>query len=226
MKPRVLLADDHRLLVEAFAKLLEPECEIVGHVGDGLALLEGECDVIATYGDARQFLLDVPRLNPEVVILDLSMPMLNGLDAARELKRLVPATKIIFLTMNEDPDIAAEAFRIGASGYLLKRSAGSELLLAIREVMERRHYVTPFVTKDLVGSFINSLEQAGTRRTLTPRQREVLQLLAEGRSMKEAATILDVSVRTIAFHKYRMMEQLDIKTTAELVQFAVREHLV
>ena len=209
MKPRVLLADDHRLLVEAFAKLLEPECEIVGHVGDGLALLEA-----------------APKLQPDVVVLDVAMPLLSGLDAGRKLKEQMPDVRLIFVTMNEDPDLVVQAFRIGASGYLLKRSAGSELLLAIREVMERRHYVTPFVTKDLVGSFINSLEQAGTRRTLTPRQREVLQLLAEGRSMKEAATILDVSVRTIAFHKYRMMEQLDIKTTAELVQFAVREHLV
>jgi DNA-binding NarL/FixJ family response regulator len=209
MKPRVLLADDHRLLVEAFAKLLEAECEIVGHVGDGLALLEA-----------------APKLKPDVVVLDVAMPLLNGLDAGRKLKEQMPDVRLIFVTMNEDPDLVVQAFRIGASGYLLKRSAGSELLLAIREVMERRHYVTPFVTKDLVGSFINSLEQAGTRRTLTPRQREVLQLLAEGRSMKEAATILDVSVRTIAFHKYRMMEQLDIKTNAELVQFAVREHLV
>jgi DNA-binding NarL/FixJ family response regulator len=209
MKPRVLLADDHRLLVEAFAKLLEAECEIVGHVGDGLALLEA-----------------APKLKPDVVVLDVAMPLLNGLDAGRKLKEQMPDVRLIFVTMNEDPDLVVQAFRIGASGYLLKRSAGSELLLAIREVMERRHYVTPFVTKDLVGSFINSLEQAGTRRTITPRQREVLQLLAEGRSMKEAATILDVSVRTIAFHKYRMMEQLDIKTTAELVQFAVREHLV
>ena len=209
MKPRVLLADDHRLLVEAFAKLLESECEIVGQVGDGLALLEA-----------------APKLKPDVVVLDVAMPLLNGLDAGRKLKERMPDVRLIFVTMNEDPDLAVQAFRIGASGYLLKRSAGSELLLAIREVMERRHYVTPFVTKDLVGSFINSLEQAGTRRSLTPRQREVLQLLAEGRSMKEAATILNVSVRTIAFHKYRMMEQLDIKTTAELVQFAVKEHLV
>jgi len=209
MKPRVLLADDHRLLVEAFAKLLESECEIVGEVGDGLALLEA-----------------ASKLKPDVVVLDVAMPLLNGLDAGRKLKERMPDVRLIFVTMNEDPDLAVQAFRIGASGYLLKRSAGSELLLAIREVMERRHYVTPFVTKDLVGSFINSLEQAGTRRSLTPRQREVLQLLAEGRSMKEAATILNVPVRTIAFHKYRMMEQLDIKTTAELVQFAVKEHLV
>ena len=209
MKPRVMLADDHTLLVEAFAKLLEPECEIVGQVGDGLALLEAAA-----------------RLQPDVVVLDVAMPLLNGLDTARQLKQRMPDVRLVFVTMNEDPDLAAEAFRIGAAGYLLKRSAGSELLLAIREVMNGRHYVTPFVTKELVGSFINGFAHPGNGRNLTSRQREVLQLLAEGRSMKEAASILDVSPRTIAFHKYRMMELLNIKTTAELVQFAVREHLV
>jgi len=209
MKPRVILADDHTLLVEAFAKLLEPECEIVGQVGDGLALLEAAA-----------------RLQPDVVVLDVAMPLLNGLDTARQLKQRMPDVRLVFVTMNEDPDLAAEAFRIGAAGYLLKRSAGSELLLAIREVMNGRHYVTPFVTKELVGSFINGFAHPGNGRNLTSRQREVLQLLAEGRSMKEAASILDVSPRTIAFHKYRMMELLNIKTTAELVQFAVREHLV
>ena len=208
-KPRVILADDHTLLVEAFAKLLEPECEIVEHVGDGIALIEAAA-----------------RLKPDVVVLDIAMPLLNGLDAGRQLKQQMPDVRLVYVTMNEDPDVAAEAFRIGASGYLLKRSAASELLLAIREVMQRRHYVTPFVTKELVGAFINNFEQGATGRSLTPRQREVLQLLAEGRSMKEAASILNVSARTIAFHKYRMMEQLNIKTTAELVQFAVREHLV
>src|SRR6476659_7719513 len=125
MKPRTVIVAYYTLIAEAFRKLRM-----------------AECDVVSTYGDARQFLLDVPRLNPEVVILDLSMPALNGLDAARELKRLSPATKIIFLTMNEDPDIAAEAFRIGASGYLLKRSAASELQLAVREVMNHRYYIT------------------------------------------------------------------------------------
>ena len=204
-----MLADDHTLLVEAFVKLLEPECEIVGQVGDGLALLEAAA-----------------RLQPDVVVLDVAMPLLNGLDAARQLKQRMPDVRLVFVTMNEDPDLAAEAFRIGASGYLLKRSAASELLLAIREVMNGRHYVTPFVTKELVGSFIHGFAHPGTGRNLTSRQREVLQLLAEGRSMKEAASILDVSPRTIAFHKYRIMELLNIKTTAELVQFAVREHLV
>ena len=208
MKPRVILADDHTMLVEAFATLLEPECTIVAQVGDGLALLEA-----------------ATRLKPDIVVMDVAMPLLNGLDAARQLKKRMPDIRLIFVTMSEDSDIAAEAFRAGASGYLLKRSASAELLVAIREVMNRRHYVTPFVTRELVGSFINGPE-ATAGRSLTARQRGVLQLLAEGRSMKEAASILNVSVRTIAFHKYRMMEQLDIETTAELVQYAVREHLV
>ena len=209
MKPRTVIVDDHTLLAEAFKKLLE-----------------NECDVVATYGDARAFLMDAPRLNPDVVILDLSMPMLNGLDAARELKRIVPATRIIFLTMNEDPDIAAEAFRIGASGYLLKRSAASELPLAVREVMSQRYYITPLMTKDLVGSLVHENQLRKPVHQLTTRQREVLQLLAEGRSMKEVASILNVSARTVAFHKYRIMGQLRIKTTAELIQYAIRHHII
>jgi len=209
MKPRTVIIDDHTLLAEAFKKLLESDCEVV-----------------ATYGDARQFLLDVPRLNPEVVILDLSMPALNGLDAARELKRILPTAKIIFLTMNEDPDIAAEAFRIGASGYLLKRSAASELQLAVREVMNHRYYITPLMTKELVGSLVHDGSARKPVHQLTSRQREVLQLLAEGRSMKEVASILNVSARTVAFHKYRMMETLRVDSTAALIQFAVREGLV
>jgi DNA-binding NarL/FixJ family response regulator len=209
MKPRTVIVDDHTLLAEAFKKLLE-----------------SDCDVVATFGDARQFLLEVPRLNPEVVILDLSMPALNGLDAARELKRILPTAKIIFLTMNEDPDIAAEAFRIGASGYLLKRSAASELQLAVREVMNHRYYITPLMTKELVGSLVHESPARKPVHQLTSRQREVLQLLAEGRSMKETAAILNVSARTVAFHKYRMMETLRVDSTAALIQFAVREGLV
>jgi DNA-binding NarL/FixJ family response regulator len=209
MAPRVLLADDHTLLLAAFERLLSPECEVVGTVGDGRALLEA-----------------APKLKPDVVVLDVSMPLLNGLDAGRQLKQMMPDVRLVYLTMNEDPDLAAEAFRNGASAYLLKRSAASELLLAIREVMNRRSYVTPLVTKELLGSFIQHPEGAGAGRTLTTRQREVLQLLAEGRSMKEAANILNVTPRTIAFHKYQMMEQLQIKTTAELIQYAVKERMV
>jgi DNA-binding NarL/FixJ family response regulator len=209
MKPRIAIVDDHTLLAEAFQKLLEPDCQVVG-----------------CYDDPRAFLLDAPQLKPDVAILDISMPLLNGLDTARELRRILPATRIIFLTMNEDPDVAAEAFRLGASGYLLKRSAGSELPFAIREVMSHRYYITPLLTRDLVGSLVQDPHARKPVHQLTERQREVLQLLAEGRSMKEAAAILHVSARTVAFHKYRMMEHLHVNSTAALIQFAVREGLV
>jgi DNA-binding NarL/FixJ family response regulator len=208
-RPRVVIVDDHTLLAEAFTHLLEPEC-----------------DVVASYGDPRAFLLDVSQIRPDIVLLDMSMPMLNGLDTARELRRLLPATRIIFLTMNEDPDIAAEAFRVGASGYLLKRSAASELRSAVRDVMHSRYYITPLLTRDLVGSLIHDPQSRRPVSQLTARQREVLQLLAEGRSMKEAAAILHVSARTVAFHKYRMMEHLHVHSTAALIQFAVKEGLV
>lgn len=206
---RVVIVDDHTLLTEAFRRLLEPECQVVG-----------------VYDDPRAFLREVSQLRPDVAVLDISMPSLNGLDAARELRRLVPATRIVFLTMNEDPDLAAEAFRLGASGYLLKRSAASELPSAVREVMSHHYYITPLLTRDLVGSFVHPNESRKPLHQLTPRQREVLQLLAEGRSMKEAAGVLNVSPRTIAFHKYRMMEQLGVQSTAALIQFAVREGLI
>ena len=206
---RVVIVDDHTLLTEAFRRLLEPECQVVG-----------------VYDDPRAFLRDVVQLRPDVAVLDISMPSLNGLDAARELRRLASATRIVFLTMNEDPDLAAEAFRLGASGYLLKRSAASELPSAVREVMSQRYYITPLLTRDLVGSFVQPHESRKPLHQLTPRQREVLQLLAEGRSMKEAAGILHVSPRTIAFHKYRMMEHLRVQSTAALIQFAVREGLI
>ncbi len=207
-RPRVLLADDHRLLQDAFRKLLEPQCKVVGAVSDGRALLEA-----------------AQRLKPDVIVLDISMPLLNGLDAARQLRKTVPDAKLIFLTVNDDPDLVAEAFRIGGSGYLLKSSAASELFRAIQEVLRGKAYVTPLVTRDLVATL---LEKPGARkgaRSLSPRQREVLQLLAEGHSMKEAAEILNVTPRTIAFHKYRMMDDLGLKSSAELVQFAVKNGL-
>jgi DNA-binding NarL/FixJ family response regulator len=209
MKPRVVLVDDHSLLAEACGKLLEPECEVIG-----------------SYNNSRTFLSEAVQLKPDVAILDVSMPLLNGLDMARELHRLLPQVRIIFLTMNEDPDVAAEAFRLGAAGYVLKRSTASELPLAVREVMSHRYYITPLLTKDLVGRFVHHPETRKPVYDLTARQREVLQLLAEGRSMKEAAAVLHVSPRTVAFHKYRMMEQLHVSTTAALIQFAVREGLV
>jgi len=207
-KPRVIIADDHTLLVEAFEKLLAPECEVVAKVADGRALVAA----------AR-------KLRPDVVVLDLTMPLLNGLDAARQIREFDKSVRLVFVTMNEDPDLAAEAFRAGGAAYLLKRSAGSELLTAIREAMKRRSYVTPLVTEAMLGSLMEAKTEAPSRN-LTARQREVLQLLAEGKSMKEVASILNVTPRTVAFHKYRMMEQLRIKTNAELIQYAIRQHVI
>ena len=205
---RVLLADDHTLLLGAFEKLLAAECEIVGTVTDG-----------------RELVSAAQRLKPEVIVLDIGMPLLNGLEAGRQIKQVLPATKLVYLTMNEDSDLAAEAFRAGASAYLLKRSATSELLTAIREVTRGRSYVTPLVTAGLMGSFMQPQERKPLRE-LTARQREVLQLLAEGYSMKQIADMLNVTPRTVQFHKYRMMQQLGIRTSAELIQFAVRQHIV
>jgi DNA-binding NarL/FixJ family response regulator len=207
-RPRVLLADDHALILGAFERLLSDEYEIVGQVTDGRALVAA-----------------AEALTPDVVVVDISMPVLNGLEAGRQIKQKVPDVKLVFLTMNEDPDLAAEAFRAGASGDLLKRSAASELAAAIREVSQGRSYVTPLITAGLVGSLQHPDDRAPARE-LTARQREVLQLLAEGRSMKEVANVLNVTPRTVAFHKYRMMEQLNVKSTAELVQYAVRQRIV
>ena len=209
MRRRVLLADDHTLLLEAFEKLLEQDYTVVGAVSDGRALLTAAAD-----------------LKPDVIVLDIAMPLLNGLDAARQLKKTLPKTKLIFLTMNEDPNVASEALRAGASGYLLKTSAASELSKAIREALCGRSYVTPVITQCMMESFIRQPSDDRGAPPLTPRQREVLQLLAEGRSMKEAAKILNVTPRTVAFHKYRMMEQLNLKNNADLIQFALRESIV
>jgi DNA-binding NarL/FixJ family response regulator len=204
-RPRVVLADDHGLLLEALSKLLAPACNVVATVTDGRALVETAL-----------------KLKPEVVVADIGMPRLNGLDAAEQLRTKLPGTKLIFLTVNEDPDIAAEAIRRGALGYLLKKSAATELFAAIQAVLGGRHYITPLITRDPTKVFVSRAEHARRPPGLTLRQREVLQLLAEGRSMKEAADILHVTPRTIAFHKYSMMEQHGFKTTAELVQYAVR----
>jgi DNA-binding NarL/FixJ family response regulator len=205
-RPRILMADDHLMLLEAFKALLEPDFEVVGTVTDGRALVE-----------------EFSRLHPDVVLLDVAMPLLNGLDAGRQLKAQRPSVKLIYLTMNPDPDLAGEALRLGASGYVLKSSAAQELKQAIHEALRGRSYLTPLITRDVVGSLI---QQRTSRNELTGRQREVLQLLAEGKSMKEVAAILDLTPRTVAFHKYRMMEQLRLKTSAELVRFAVQQGVV
>ena len=208
-RPRVLLADDHRFLREAFTRLIEPECEVVGGVADGRAVLA-----------------EAPKLQPDIVVMDVAMPLLNGLDAARQLRQLMPKVKVIFLTMSEDPDIAAEAFRAGAAAFLLKNSAASELLTAIREVVRGRSYVTPLATQGLVENLLHPPASPARVVDLSPRQREVLQLLAEGHTMKEIARMLKITPRTVAFHKYAMMEQLGVTSNAELVKAAIKQHLI
>jgi DNA-binding NarL/FixJ family response regulator len=208
-RPRIVLADDHALLLGAFRSMLEPEFEVVGTFLDGRTLAE-----------------NAKGLYPEVIVLDIGMPLMNGLSAGQRLKQELPAVKLIYLTMNQDPDLAAEAFNLGASGYLLKSSAASELAYAIREVLLGRSYVTPLITEGMVGSFVQNLKRKKPAHKLTLRQKEVLQLLAEGRSMKEVAVVLNVTPRTVAFHKYTMMEQLNLKTGAELIQYAIKNSIV
>lgn len=206
-RPRVLLADDHRLVAEACVALLEPECEVVGVVTDGRAI--------------------VPKaiaLRPDVVVLDIGMPLLNGLDAGRQLKQLMPTVRLIFVTMNEDPDLAREALGLGASGFLLKTSTARELPEAIRTAMRGDTYVTSRASQRMVESFIQEGDRSAGSE-LTSRQREVLQLLAEGFTMKEAAGVLRVTARTVAFHKYRVMQQFRLKSNAELIQFAIDQRL-
>jgi DNA-binding NarL/FixJ family response regulator len=208
-RPRVLLADDHAILLDAFKRLLEPAYDVVGAVTDGRALVESAL-----------------KLKPDAIVADITMPRLNGLDACEELTEKLPDTRLIFLTVNEDPDIAAEAIRRGAAGFLLKKAAASELFTALERVLEGRFYITPFISSEPVAVFIKRARHGHARPSLSLRQREVLQLLAEGRSMKEAADILKIATRTIAFHKYAMMSQLGCKTGAELVQYAVQIGLV
>ena len=208
-RTRILLADDHAILLDAFKKLLEPLYHVVGAVTDGRALIE-----------------QAAVLRPDVLVIDIAMPRLNGLDACERIKELLPKARIIFLTMNEDADTAAEAIRRGASGYLIKKSAAFELFAALQTVLQGRVYITPSFSRGLTSLFVAQAKANEGVRKLSLRQREVLQLLAEGRSMKEAADALKVTSRTIAFHKYSMMEQLGIKTTAELVQYALQLGLV
>jgi DNA-binding NarL/FixJ family response regulator len=208
-RPRVLLADDHTMLLDAFRRLLESQCEVVGTAANGRALVE-----LAL------------KTTPDVIILDISMPELNGLDACAQLRRTLPDVKFVFLTVNEDPDLAAEAIAMGASAFLLKSSASGELTLAIESSLAGEIYITPLITKGTpLDVFLREATRPATG-SLTSRQREVLRLLAEGKSMKEAADILKLTPRTIAFHKYSIMARLGIETGAELVQYAVKHGLV
>jgi len=207
--PRVLIADDHALVLEAIRTLLEPQCEVVATVTDGRALVESAV-----------------LLKQDVVLIDIAMPLLNGLEAVRQLKAKMPGVKLICLTMNEDSEIGAEAMRAGASGYLLKKSAASELFHAIQEVLKGRSYITPEIARGMQETFIRDPRQVTRRTVLTSRQREVTQLLAEGKSLKEAAHLLNVTPRTVAFHKYQIMAEMKLKSTAELVRFAIKHGIV
>jgi len=208
--PKIVIADDHTLVAEACRKLLEADYEIVATVSDGRALVRA-----------------VAEFRPHLVIVDVAMPLLNGLDAAQQAKELMPSVKVVFLTMNHDVDLAAEAFRRGASGYLLKTCAASELVVAVREVLRGKSYLSPMIAKDTVDFLLRQGKKlVDEADKLTERQREVLQLLAEGKCMKEVAAALNLTPRTVAFHKYRIMEVLNVKSNAGLVQYAIRNHLI
>lgn len=209
-RARILIADDHILVAELCKRLLEPEFDVVGVVGDG-----------------RSFIQVAEDLKPDVVVIDVAMPVLNGLDAGRRVKQILPRVKILYLTMNPDLEIAAEAFRLGAHGYLLKTCASAELVLAVRDLLRGKSYVASALPRDTI-NFLRNQDRSVVceNARLTPRQREVLQLLAEGKVMKEVSSILNMSSRTVAYHKYRMMEVLGARSNAELIKYAVRNHLV
>jgi len=204
MHTRIVLVDDHRVLLDALRTLVEPEFDVVGMFEDCHALLE-----------------NVLRLRPDIVVLDVGMPIMNGLSAGRELKKLLPKTRLIFLTANEDVETAAEAFQLGAYGYVLKASAGVDLIEAIREVARGGYYASPVLTEGMIGSFVRTFKQMKSPHSLTARQKEVLKLLAEGFSMKEVGSVLNITPRTVAFHKYTIMEQQGLRSNAELLTFAV-----
>lgn len=208
-RPRLLIADDHILLAEACKSFLEPEFEVVGITDNGRTLLRL-----------------VTELRPNVVVLDIAMPKLNGLDASDQIRHFSPATKLVFLTMNLSPEVAAEAFRRGASGYVVKTSAAEELVRAIRRALKCESYLSPAITKETVEFLLRSGDSYIQEKRITRRQSEVLQLLAEGLSMKEIANVLNLKPGTVAFHKYKMMETLGLKSNAELLQYAIKHHVV
>ena len=209
-RPRILIADDHNLVAELCKRLLESEFDVVGMVGDGRALLRAAVE-----------------LKPDVIVLDIAMPVLNGLDAGRQVKEILPAVKLVYLTMNTDLEVAAEAFERGASGYLLKTCAAAEMVVAVREVLRGKSYLSQGMSRDAIACLRwQHKKLVKEEDRLTDRQREVLQLLAEGKVMKEVGDVLNMTPRTVAYHKYRMMAVLGAKSSAELVKYAVRTHMV
>jgi DNA-binding NarL/FixJ family response regulator len=207
IKPRVLIADDHRLVLEGIEKIVETECEIVGTVTTG-----------------RDLVSAVDELNPDVILLDVAMPLLNGIEAARQIRRKNPNVKLIYVTMQVNRDYVREAFDAGASGYVVKQAAASDLLNAIREVQQGHYFLSPMIS-DRFLKHTPPADQNPSKlfRSLTPRQREVLQLVAEGKSAKEIASLLYISLKTVEFHKKHLMEELNLRSTPELVRYAV-EH--
>jgi DNA-binding NarL/FixJ family response regulator len=208
-RPRVLLADDHQMLADALKSVIEPRCEVVGTVSDGRMLLEAAA-----------------RLQPDIVVLDIGMPQLNGLDAGRQLKHSLPKVKLIFMTMLEDPYLVGEAFRAGASAFLLKEAAVSELTEAIDRVLKGGTYTTPSAAEGLTSISMRDPKNRQHAPQPTSRQREVIQLLAEGHSMKQVAAELKITTRTVAGHKYAVMELLQLKTNADLVQYAIEHGII
>ncbi len=206
---RILIADDHQLVAEACKSLLEPEFQVVGIVTDGRSLIKS-----------------AQSLKPDVILLDIAMPHLNGLDAAEQIRQKLPSAKLVFLTMNTAADIAAEAFRRGASAYVLKHSAAEELVTAIRKVVRGESYLSPLIAKETVVFLISKGRTRTEEKRITKRQSEILQLLAEGMSMKQVAAELDLKPGTVAFHKYRMMETLGVKTNAELLEYAIKRQMI
>jgi DNA-binding NarL/FixJ family response regulator len=207
---RILIADDHNLVAELCKKLLETEFEVVGVVPDGRALVRAAVE-----------------LNPDVIVLDIAMPLLNGLDAGRRVKQMLPAVKLVYLTMNSDPEVAAETLVRGASGYLLKTCAAAEMVLAVRQVLQGKTYLCKSLSRDTIDCLRWERKKlVDESERLTGRQREVLQLLAEGKVMKEVGDILNMTTRTVAYHKYRMMAVLGVRNTADLFKYAVRNHIV
>jgi DNA-binding NarL/FixJ family response regulator len=206
-KPRLLIADDHKIFVEGLKRLLTAEFDIAGVVEDG-----------------RELVSAAEKLLPDVIVADISMPMLNGIEAVRKIKKKHPEIKVVFLTMHPEVAYAVNALKAGGSGYVLKHSASDELITAIREGLKGRTYVTPLIAGKLLHSYESgTTAQSDAGISLSSRQREVLQLLAEGHSVKEIAIILNISIKTVEYHKYRMMEDLGIKTMAELIRFAVKQ---
>ena len=216
MKPRILIADDHLLVAEGIQKLLESDAEVVGILADGRSLVRTVTDT-----------------HPDLIIVDISLPLLNGLDAARQIKQLDPKIKILMLTMHADQAFVVEAFRVGVAGYVLKQSLSNELQHAVREVLKGNTYISPSVAQGLVEHMNRPTQvqdgEAGGKgfdHVLSPRQREVLQLVAEGRSTKEIASILNVSTKTVEFHRTRIMKELGLKTRPELTKYAIANGII